>query len=289
MALPDLDIDLLRAFVAVCDAGSFTAAADVVARSQSAVSQKIRRLEDLVEQPLFERTSRAVILTTAGAELLTGARRLLELNDDLVRSLRSPQATGRLRIGICEDFVPSQLARLLARFRRMHPAVHLEINTSLTHNLLLEFDAGRVDLVVAMAQRHGRGRVIWREPMVWFAASDFRLDLSQPVPLVLLAPPCTYRDLIFATLDAVAQPWFTACTVSSLAGVQSAVAGGLGISLLGQSFIQQGLQTLTMPEQWPRLPMTEVVLIENENAERGAAAALVSFLLESLRAPVGPV
>src|SRR6187402_1310300 len=140
MAQPDLDIDLLRAFVAVCDAGSFTAAADVVARSQSAVSQKIRRLEDLVGQPLLERSGRAVALTTAGAELLAGARRLLDLNDDVVRSLRAPQPSGLLRIGICEDFVPWQLPRLLARFRRMHPAINLEINTSLTHNLLIEFD-----------------------------------------------------------------------------------------------------------------------------------------------------
>jgi len=289
MAQPDLDIDLLRAFVAVCDAGSFTAAADVVARSQSAVSQKIRRLEDLVGQPLLERSGRAVALTTAGAELLAGARRLLDLNDDVVRSLRAPQPSGLLRIGICEDFVPWQLPRLLARFRRMHPAINLEINTSLTHNLLIEFDAGHLDLVVAMAQRHGRGRVIWREPMVWFAASDFRLDLSQPLPLVLLAPPCTYRDLMFTTLDAIAQPWTTACTASSLAGVQSAVAGGLGVSLLGQSFIQDGLQILNLPEQWPRLPMTEVVVIENENADRGVATALISFLLESLLPATVPV
>ena len=289
MAQPDLDIDLLRAFVAVCDAGSFTAAADVVARSQSAVSQKIRRLEDLVGQPLLERSGRAVALTTAGAELLAGARRLLDLNDDVVRSLRAPQPSGLLRIGICEDFVPWQIPRLLARFRRMHPAINLEINTSLTHNLLIEFDAGHLDLVVAMAQRHGRGRVIWREPMVWFAASDFRLDLSQPLPLVLLAPPCTYRDLMFTTLDAIAQPWTTACTASSLAGVQSAVAGGLGVSLLGQSFIQDGLQILNLPEQWPRLPMTEVVVIENENADRGVATALISFLLESLLPATVPV
>ena len=130
----DLELDLLRAFVAVADAGSFTAAADTVGRSQSAVSQKIRRLEDLIGHPIFDRNSRSLALTGAGGQLLIGARRLLDLNDDVIRSLHVPETTGRLRVGICEDFVPLQLSRLLARFLRLHPGVQLDVNTSLTHS-----------------------------------------------------------------------------------------------------------------------------------------------------------
>ncbi|WP_395678929.1 LysR substrate-binding domain-containing protein [Inquilinus sp.] len=283
--MPDLDIDLLRAFVAVADAGSFTGAADMVGRSQSAVSQKIRRLEDLIGYSVFDRTSRSLSLTGAGGQLLVGARRLLDLNDDIVRSLQAPRTAGRLRVGICEDFVPLQLSRLLARFMRLHPAVHLDVNTSLTHDLLQEFDDGDLDLVIATRQSSDRGRVIWREPMVWFAASDFRFDLKRPLPLVMLRPPCSYRELMFTTLDTARQDWVTACTVSSLMGVQAAVAGGLGITLLGRSFVQDGMQVLKVPDDWPPLPMTEIIVLGDDNAEKTLVQPLLQFLVEGMQVP----
>jgi DNA-binding transcriptional LysR family regulator len=275
----DLDPDLLRAFVAVADAGGFTAAADVVGRSQSAVSQKIRRLEDLIGYPLFDRTSRSLSLTGAGGQLLIGARRLLDLNDEIIRSLRGPQTTGRLRVGICEDFVPLQLSRLLARFLRLHPGIQLDINTSLTYDLLREFEQGSLDLVIATREFNERGRVIWREPMVWFAAPEFRLKLDRPLPLVLLRPPCSYRELMFTTLDAARQDWVTACTVSSLMGVQAAVAGG-------RSFIQEGMQTLNVPDSWPPLPMTEIVVLGDDTAEKALAQPLLKFLVDGMRMPL---
>ncbi|QIO35963.1 LysR substrate-binding domain-containing protein [Bradyrhizobium sp. 1(2017)] len=281
----DLDLDLLRAFVAVADAGSFTAAADMVGRSQSAVSQKIRRLEELIGYPIFDRTSRSLALTGAGGQLLIGARRLLDLNDDVIRSLQAPQTKGRLRVGICEDFVPLQLSRLLARFLRLHPGVQLDVNTSLTHDLLREFEAGHLDLVIATKEFKARGRIIWREPMVWFAASDFRLDLDRPLPLVLLRPPCSYRDLMFTTLDGARQAWVTACTVSSLTGVQAAVAGGLGITLLGRSFVQEGMQIIDVPEHWPPLPMTEIVVLGDDVAEKALVQPLLEFLIDGMRMP----
>jgi DNA-binding transcriptional LysR family regulator len=283
--MPDLDLDLLRAFVAVADAGTFTAAADVVGRSQSAVSQKIRRLEELIRQPVFDRTSRSLSLTGPGGQLLVGARRMLDLNDDVMRSLELPRPAGRLRVGICEDFVPLQLSRLSARFLRLYPEVQLDVNTSLTHDLLVEFDKGDLDLVIATRQFRERGRVIWREPMVWFAASDFRLDLNRPLPLVLLRPPCTYRELMFTTLDTARQDWTTACTVTSLMGVQAAVAGGLGITALGRSFIQDGMQILQTPTHWPPLPMTEIVVIGDETAERSLVQPLLKFLVDGMRSP----
>ncbi|MCD9105021.1 LysR substrate-binding domain-containing protein [Bradyrhizobium japonicum] len=288
MHMRDLELDLLRAFVAVADAGSFTAAADTVGRSQSAVSQKIRRLEDLIGHPIFDRNSRSLALTGAGGQLLIGARRLLDLNDDVIRSLHVPETTGRLRVGICEDFVPLQLSRLLARFLRLHPGVQLDVNTSLTHSLLREFEAGNLDLVIATRELKERGRVIWREPMVWFAASDFRLDPEQPVPLVLLQPPCSYRELMFTTLDAARQAWVTACTVSSLTGVQAAVAGGLGITLLGRSFIQDGMQIIDAPKHWPPLPMTEIIVLGEDTAEKSLARPLLEFLVEGMRMPSLP-
>jgi DNA-binding transcriptional LysR family regulator len=283
MRYPDLEIELLRAFVAVAESGGFTAASGVVGRSQSAVSQKVSRLEELVGCKLFERTSRSLRLTRDGERLLVTARQMLELNDLTVRTMREPATVGTLRLGISEDFIPRQLAALLARFRRLYPEVQLELMTGLSCDLLDVYDAGGLDVVIAKKDGAAqRGRVIWREPLVWLAAADYQPDFSKPTELVLLKPPCTYRELMARTLDSVRQPWIASCTARSLMGVQAAAAGGLGMTILGRSFVRDGLQVVPTPESWPALPMTEIVLLGEETAEADLVRPLVSFLTETL-------
>src|SRR5262245_14905926 len=109
MASANLEIDLLRSFAAVADTGSFTAAAEVVSRTQSAVSVQVKRLEDIVGQRVFERSSRSLALTPAGETLLGYARRILDLNDESVRRVAEPPVTGEIRLGITEYFVPTAL------------------------------------------------------------------------------------------------------------------------------------------------------------------------------------
>lgn len=283
MRYPDLEIDLLRAFVAVVETGSFTAAADAVGRSQSAVSQKVLRLEEILGRRVFNRTSRSLSLTGDGERLLVAARRLLEFNDSLLRDLHEPEACGTLRLGISEDFIPAQLPALLARFGRIYPNVHLELMTGLSCQLLQAYDAGRLDAVIAkkdgVAQR---GRVIWREPLVWMASADYRPDPSQPLRLVLLPPPCTYRELMISNLDAIRRDWVAACTASSLMGIQAAVAGGLGVTVLGRSFVQPHMQVLRNSEHWPVLPMTEIVVVGEDGKADALVRPLVNFLTECL-------
>ena len=285
MRYPDLEIELLRAFVAVAESGGFTAASGVVGRSQSAVSQKVSRLEELVGCKLFDRTSRSLSLTRDGERLLVTARQMLELNDLTVRSMREPATVGTLRLGISEDFIPRQLPALLTRFRRLYPEVQLELMTGLSCDLLDVYEAGGLD--VAIAKKDGlaqRGRVIWREPLVWLASASYQPDFSKPTELVLLKPPCTYRELMMRTLDSVRQPWIASCTARSLMGVQAAAAGGLGMTILGRSFVRDGLQVVSTPDFWPALPMTEIVLLGEETAEADLVRPLVSFLTETLAA-----
>lgn len=285
MRYPDLEIDLLRAFVAVAETGGFTSASEIVGRSQSAVSQKILRLEEIVERRLFERTSRTLSLTRDGEQLLVTARRLLELNDIAVRSMLEPGAVGNLRIGIADDFIPRQLPSMLARFRRLYPGVQLELMTGLSCGLLSAYGAGSLDAVIAKKDGEAqRGRVIWREPLVWIAAADYEPDFSAPAPLVMLPPPCTYREVMVQAMDSVRREWFAACTASSLMGIQAAVAGGLGVTVLGRSFVQDKLQVLRAPEHWPALPMTEIVIVGEDTVQAELVRPLVSLLTESLSA-----
>lgn len=282
MRFPDLEIDLLRAFVAVAESGSFTAAADLVGRSQSAVSQKILRLEEILDTRVFDRNSRSLSLTRDGERLLVAARRMLEFNDAVVREMREPPAAGTLRLGISEDFIPKELPKLLARFSRLHPAAHLELMTGLSCDLLAAYDADRLDAVIAKKDGTAqRGRVIWREPLVWMAAADHPVETEGPARLVMLPPPCTYRELMIGALDSARRDWVAACTASSLMGVQAAVAGGLGVTVLGRSFAQEGMRILQDPVLWPALPMTEITVV-GEDSVPSLVGPLVAFLAESL-------
>lgn len=283
MRYPDLEIDLLRAFTTVAETGSFTAAADVVGRSQSAVSQKIIRLEELLGRPLFNRTSRSLVLTGEGERLLSAARRMLEFNDMAVRTLVEPADVERLRIGISEDFVPHHLPALLGKFATLCPDIRLELMTGLSCNLLAAYDEDRLDVVIAKKDgRAQRGRVIWREPLVWIASAEYDHESAEPVPLVLLPTPCTYRGVAIRALDSVRRDWRVACTANSLVGARAAVAGGFGVTVLGRSFVQDGLRIIPPSDSWPVLPMTEIVVIGEETVEARVVHPLLSFLTDTL-------
>jgi DNA-binding transcriptional LysR family regulator len=285
MSQSNIDLDLLRAFVAVVESGSFTAAANVVRRSQSAVSQKILRLEETLQLRVFERTSRSLTLTADGERLLAAGRRLLAQYDDFIRELREPPKLATLRLGISENLVQTQLPSLLARFAAHYPAVNLELTTGTGDELLAGHDAGFLDLVVAKRKKTGsahRGRVVWREPLVWVASEGFRHDSSRPVRLVMMRPPCSYREVMIDSLDSIGREWTAACTASSLVAVQAAVIGGLGVTALGRSFVQSGMKVLPSSAQWPTLPAAEVAVIGENSSTQHIVQPLVSMLTDTL-------
>lgn len=290
MQASDLEIDLLRAFIAVAETGSFTAAAEVISRSQSAVSQKIIRLEEVVGFRVFERTSRALTLTSDGERLLVGARRLMVHVDTFMRDLKVPATVERLRLGISENLVPTHLPRLLSRFCEMYPDIQLELTTGLSNDLLTDYENGLLDVVIAK-QKIGantpRGRIIWREPLVWMAANDYDVETSRPVRLVMMRPPCGYRDIMIEALATVGREWVSACLASNLMGVQAAVAGGLGVTALGASFLQEGMRILPASEKLPTLPSTEVAVIGEDVRIQHLVQPLVSLLTQGLMSRTG--
>jgi DNA-binding transcriptional LysR family regulator len=283
--LPDLEPDLLRAFVAVAETGSFTAAAEVVGRSQSAVSQKILRLEDILQMRVFDRTSRSLSLTCDGERVLVAGKRLLAHYESFMQELRDPPKVPLLRLGISENLVQTQLPRLLSRFSNLHPDVQLELTTTASEELLAEYEARRLDIVIAKRRKDGSphpGRVVWREPLVWIAGPDYRMDDRRPVRLVMMRPPCIYRGVMTEALDAIGREWVTACTASNLIGIEAAVLGGLGVTVLGKSFVQNGMKILPPSERWPALPVAEVSVIGENPALQHIVQPLVALLTEAL-------
>lgn len=283
--MQDVDPDLLRAFVAVAESGSFTAAADVIGRSQSAVSQKVLRLEDALDMRVFERTSRTLSLTRDGERVLVAGKRLLGHYDAFLRELREPPKTRMLRLGISENLVQTQLPQLLSRFSEQYPDIQIELTTSPSQHLLAEHEAKRLDVIIAKTRKSDgtdRGRVIWREPLVWLASATHEPDPRRPARLVMMRPPCFYREIMTDVLNNARRDWVTACTASNLTGVQAAVRGGLGVTVLGKSFAQEGMRILPTSAQWPVLPDTEISVVGGDASMQSVVEPLVAMLTEAL-------
>ncbi|HET9763846.1 MAG TPA: LysR family transcriptional regulator, partial [Casimicrobiaceae bacterium] len=181
----NIDIDLVRSFVAIADTGSFTAAGERVSRTQSAVSVQIRRLEETVGQKLLERTTRSIELTREGETFLAYARRMLELNDESIRKLSAPELAGAIRLGILEYFVPDDLPAILARFARAFPGVELEARMGLSVDLREHLAAGRLDAAIVRVSRRDRTKPFWKESQVWVTGGSGASERRTPLPLVL--------------------------------------------------------------------------------------------------------
>jgi DNA-binding transcriptional LysR family regulator len=280
MRLPDLDLDLLRCFVLVAEERGFTAAGDALGLTQSAVSLRIKRLEEVVRRPLFLRTTRAVSLTREGEVLLGYARRLLALNDEAVRRMAAPPVAGRLRLGVADHFVPRSLAPILASFVRTYPEVRLEVEVGRSHELRAKQAAGGLDLVLGK-RRDGEtaGTPIWTEPMVWAAAPDWAPRDDRPLPLALLPEGCLFRERALAALGRAGLPFEAVFTCDSLMGLAAAAQAGFALTVLGRSGLTEGLVEVI---GLPPLGAVEMAVFGDPAGRHQVVEPLVGFIRDSL-------
>ena len=259
-----LDLDLLRCFVTIAEVGSFTAAGERLGRTQSTVSLQVKRLEELLDRRVFDRTPRSLELTDDGKLLLGPARQLLRLNDATIAQIFEPDIAGRVRIGVPEDFATAHLPTVLSAFASAHPLVELEMTCDLTLNLLDRFHEGAFDFVLVKREPTAplEGTRVWREPLVWVARDEKAVADMNVVPLVVSPQPCVYRKRAADALDAVGREWRVAYTSTSLAGSLSAVAEGLGVAVLPREMVPPHLSAIAGSDDLPPLYDTEIALIE---------------------------
>ncbi|QQQ18606.1 LysR family transcriptional regulator [Brevundimonas vitis] len=285
--LVNLDIDLLRAFVSVVETGSFTRTAALLGRTQPAVSLQIRRLEDQLRSPLFDRGGKGVGLTTEGAALLPQARRLLRLNDEIVSTLGEGDLEGEVRFGAPEDIATIHLPGILGAFARSHPRIRLSVTCDYTANLLDQMSRGALDLALIKREPMGPdlGVRVWREPLVWVALDASILEAS-PLPLILAPAPDIYRKRALGALGDHGLSFRAAFTSPSLAGQMAALRAGLGVGVLPAAMAPRDLAVLGTP--LPALTDSEIALVSARNAG-GPAGLLAQEVLRTLeRGPPHP-
>lgn len=265
------DLDLLRSFVSVVDAGGFTRAGERVHRTQSTVSQQIRRLEDNVGRPLLNRVGKRVTLTDDGERLLSYARRILALAEEARDVLARPCGEGAVRLGLPEDFAAYRLTRLLASFVRSRPGLRLDVRTEQSVNLRRDLERGELDLALVKREAGGGEAIaVWPERLHWVTskANPVARDLPS-LPLVFFPTGCLYRTRAIHAIESMGHAWHMAYASSSLAGIQAAVAAGLGLSVLPDIAVRPEHRLLTARDGFPPIDRTEVALI----SQPGASAA----------------
>src|SRR5262249_30527290 len=183
-----LDIDLLRSFVSVVDAGGFTRAGERVHRTQSTVSQQIRRLEETLGRALLHRNGRQATPTEEGERLPSDARRILALAEEARDAVARPAGEGVVRLGLPEDFAAYRLAALLAQFARARPGLRLDVRCGLSVRLAHDLERGELDLALfkrSAGEGGATALAIWPERLHWITSARHAVDTRGSVPLAV--------------------------------------------------------------------------------------------------------
>jgi DNA-binding transcriptional LysR family regulator len=263
-----LDLDLLRSFVSVVDAGGFTRAGERVHRTQSTVSQQIKRLEEDVGQPLLIRNGKDVTPTDAGERLLSYARRLLSLAEEARDVVTLPGHEGAVRLGIPEDFAAYRLAKLLASCSRKGAGLRLHVHADQSAFLKRDLERGELDLALFKRAAGEKGGIaVWPERVHWVTSRTRPRDNSEgSVPLIGFPTGCLYRAGAIHALERAGRSWHMAYTSSNLSGIQAAVAAGMGLSILSEIAIQADHRVLTAKDGFAPIDKTEMALVAAPDA-----------------------
>lgn len=282
-----MELSELRVFLKVAAERSFSRAAMKLHRTQPAVSQSVRRLEESVGERLFDRATKDATLTDAGRLLRDFAERLLRLSEEAeiaVKDLRDLRR-GRVLIGANEASVHPVLP-LIARFREAHPLVHVDVRRVPARQIGAEVAQGTLDFGVLTFQPSEpklSSVVLGHDELVMLVPPSHPLAHQKEVtlaecgrhPVIAHNDPSHVRDRVLRLFEQHHIPANILVSLPSLEGIKRAVATNMGVALLprrcAESEIARGeLIALPIPEIRLR---RQVRLVFRRGGERSHASA----------------
>ncbi|MCZ8218811.1 MAG: LysR family transcriptional regulator [Acidovorax sp.] len=288
MNYPDFQIDWLRAFVAVVDAGSLSGAAPLVHRSQSAVSMQIKKLETALGRPVLLRGPRHLEVTPAGAELLSYARRVLDLQAEAHAALFGPRLAGRVRLGVPDDYASAYLTPVLRSFAHRYQGVEIELTCEQSTALIPRLVKGELDLALVSRDKPQRGHFLFDEPLVWVGAAQYEVWRRDPLPIAVYESASMARQATLSALAARRRAYRIVYHSSSLAGQLAAVESGLAVAVLTRCSVPPHLQILqNLPAEFelPPLDAMHVAVLRSKVSQRSPA---VDAMYEQMVRTLGP-
>jgi len=270
--------------VLIAEERSFTRAAQIVGRTQSAVSMQMQRLEGMLGEQLFHRgRGGAVELTRHGHFLLERAREMLALNDDIWRTFHTPAVMGSVRLGTPDDYALRFLPRVLMRFSEAHPGVEVEVICAPSKELVPQVQAGALDLALGAEGESVRGiegEPLWRGPLVWVGSARHATHRLDPIPLALSDPSCCWRLAAQSALEQAGRRYRVAYSSAAQIGTLAPVLAGLAITISPATALPEGLVVLGPEEGLPPLSDFQVMMIRAREARQPVTDALADYISE---------
>ena len=274
-----IDTEVLATMVAIVDAGGFSAAAQRLGKTQAAVSAHIARFENQLGKKLFDRARRGVHLAEAGETLIFYARRMLVIEDEALAALQIDQVTGRVRVGMPDDYLNVFGRPLIQNFSRINPHAQIEILCNFSVELEQLLDRGELDIaIITRGIDRSAGELLAHEQLVWCSAADRFPERENPLPLALFPERyCRARPLILHALKSAGKPWRVAWTSSHLSSIQTAVDLGAAVTALPASVVPSTCPVPGVADGLPELQPVELALLVHQGA-RAAARQVAGFL-----------
>lgn len=281
---PPLESELLKTFVTIIETQSFTLSADFLRRTQPAISMQMKRLEEAVGKPLFDRTRRGVRLTREGDVLLHYARRILALNAEAQERLEQTSLHGTVRLGTSDDYANILLPEILNRFSESHP--HVQIELFCDNGLAIErrLHDGSIDLaLVGCRGDMAKKEFLRTEDLVWIAAEHHQPD-ERPVRIAAFPQGCVCRDAMIEALERLDLEWQFAFSSDNIRAIHQAVQSGLAITAVERSLIPDGVRELGTADGLPELGKVTLGLKVSRKAHSAALDALADDIRATLAA-----
>jgi DNA-binding transcriptional LysR family regulator len=280
-----LDTESLRTFIAVVDSGGFTSAARQLGFSQSAVSWKIKRLEEKVGRPLLLRDGHTLDPSRDGRELLGHARTIVAAHDLAVSRLTSSDLRGSIRFGANEEVTSAHLVEAASRFNHRHPDVDIEYTVDYSTELEEMIDEHRLDIAIFQIREHDlrpTDVVLWENELLWLTGPGTSFSPTERIPLVTFGEQGFYRPVAEAALQQAGLDYTVTLSAASTQSVFKAVAGGFGIAVLTDEALEFGL------EPWEPGPALSILPRVAQIARKapGESGPIVDALIDALREDV---
>lgn len=260
---PELDSELLRTFIAIVDTGTFTKAAEVVNRTQSAVSMQMKRLEDVTGSPIFARDGRKVRLTRHGETLQRFARKILKMQSEALSALRQTDFSGQVTLGIPDDYVDTFLPDFLHSFNHEYPLVELNVICQESYILRNMLEKNKLDLAITSSfpeTGHSNEILLRHEKAIWVSSKNNIAHECSPLPLAMFGEHCAFRQWAIEALDKMNREYRIAYSSQSLTGILAYVRAGIGVTVLAESSVTPEFKRLTLEDGFPQLPEISLVL-----------------------------
>lgn len=286
----NLEIELLRTFIAFADTGSFKQASELVFRSQPAVSMQMKRFENLVGKPLFTKKGRDLVLTETGLNMVSYARQLLSIHDQIVDNMQGQRIDGKVRIGIPDDYAMLFLPNILKRFSEMHPEVRLDIKSGGSNILSSRLNKGELDIAILAVRTPEEDDIILKkDPIVWATAKDEITHTKRPLNLALFMDDTPIDKNTLSALqkyksdDNKPLDYKVVLESKSWAVLTIAALSGFAVATMAKSVVVPGLQILTLDDGFPNLGHTYIVMRATPDTQSIATSCLAERIMDDFK------